>query len=66
MALFAFAIGRALDNSQYSGMGALLVPNGFSFALAFGVGLFLAAASGVVPALGLSRRSIVQLPRETG
>lgn len=66
MLLFAKGIGKALDNSQYAGMGAWLVPDVLSFVLALGLGLVLAAASGVVPALGLSRRSIVHLLREPG
>lgn len=66
MALFARVVGQALDNSQYSGMGALLVPDATSFFLALATGLLLASLSGVIPALGLSRRSIVQLLRETG
>lgn len=65
MAAFAHLVGKALDSSQYSGMGALLVPDATAYLLALALGLVLAAASGVVPALGLSRRSIVQLLRET-
>lgn len=65
MLAFAAGISRALDQTQYAGLGALLAPSAATFVLALGVGLFLAAASGVVPALGLSRRSIVSLLRET-
>jgi putative ABC transport system permease protein len=66
MLVFAKGIAAALDSSQWAGMGAFLVPDVLTFVLALGLGLFLAAASGIVPALGLSRRSIIQLLRDAG
>jgi putative ABC transport system permease protein len=65
MYAFARVIGAALAETPLSWMGALLAPNLATLLLAFALSLAIALGAGVVPALGLSRRSIVQLLRES-
>lgn len=65
MVLFSRTIGSALDGTQYAGLGSLLAPEPADFLLLLGLSLLLAAGAGLVPAFGLSRRSIVDLLRET-
>lgn len=62
---FCTTIGAAVDKTQYAGLGALLVPSASVLLIAFGTSTLLAALAGVVPALGLTRRSITDLLRET-
>lgn len=63
--LFAMLVGKALDNTQLAGVSGLLqvTPEAVGLALALSGGLAVTAA--VVPAVGLTRRSIVQLIRES-
>lgn len=57
-------VTAALDKTQLAGMGGLLVPDAGSILVAVAASGLLAVMAGVVPALGLSRRSIVELIRE--
>jgi putative ABC transport system permease protein len=64
--MFAFGklVGDALDRTQYAGIGALLVPGTRDILVASALSCALALAAGVVPALGISRRPIVDLLRD--
>jgi ABC-type antimicrobial peptide transport system permease subunit len=57
-------VTAALDKTQLAGMGGLLVPDARSIFVAVAASGLLAVAAGVVPALGISRKSIVELIRE--
>lgn len=65
MLVFSRTMGAALDGTQYAGLGSLLVPTLPIFLLLLGCSLALALVAGLVPAIGLSRRSIVELLRES-
>ncbi len=61
---FGHYAGVALDKTQMAGISGLLVPDVGSILGAVAVSAVLAIAAGVVPAIGLSRRSIAELIRE--
>jgi putative ABC transport system permease protein len=65
MVAFGRLLGAAMADTQLSWLGAILQPNPFTLSLAIGVSLAIALGAGIVPALGLARRSIVQLLRES-
>ena len=64
--IFAFGkiLGAALDKTQMAGMGEMLAPDAGSILVAVVISTVLAVTAGIVPAIGLSRRSIVELIRE--
>lgn len=64
MAVFGQLVGKALDKTQFAGMGALLKPDVMSAVLVGGLSGVLALVSALAPAFNLSRRPIVQLMRE--
>jgi putative ABC transport system permease protein len=65
MMAFGKLLGAAMADTQMSWLGALLEPTFATLVLAGVVSLAIALGAGVVPALGLARRSIVQLLRES-
>jgi len=64
MMIFAKLIGMALAGTMYEGIAVLVKPDAPSALFAFTTAIVLAVLAGVIPAFGLSRRSIVQLLRE--
>lgn len=64
MASFAHVVGAALDKTQYSGMGSLLVPDVTALFFVAVTSIVLSVAAGAVPALNLARRPIAALLRE--
>ncbi len=65
MVAFAHFVGAALDETQYAGIGGLLVPDAAALLMATAVSILLAVLSGLAPALNLARRPIAALLRET-
>lgn len=64
MNLFARLVERAIGDTQWAGIGALLKADTTMVAVVASLSLLVAVASSLVPALNLSRRSIVSLMRE--
>jgi ABC-type antimicrobial peptide transport system permease subunit len=64
MNLFARLIGKALIDTQWAGIGALLRADATMVAVVASLSLLVAVASSLIPALNLSRRPIVSLMRE--
>jgi putative ABC transport system permease protein len=64
MALFSRAIGSALEDTQLNWLAAAITPTTATLTMALALSIGISVAAGVVPALGLARRSIVQLLRE--
>jgi len=64
MNLFAFFVGKALIETQWAGIGALLRADLEMISAVTGLSLLVAVASSLVPAFNLSRRPIVSLLRE--
>lgn len=64
MNLFAFLVGKALIETQWAGIGALLRADLEMIFAVTALSLLVAVASSLVPALNLSRRPIVSLLRE--
>ncbi len=65
MNLFAYLVGRALIDTQWAGIGALLSAAPEMIFAVTGLSLLVAVASSLVPAFNLSRRSVVSLAQET-
>ncbi|MEO6327237.1 MAG: FtsX-like permease family protein, partial [Thermoanaerobaculia bacterium] len=65
MSAFAIAVRRAMQGTQLAPIGSLIVPTASILLLLLASSLLLATVAGLVPAIGLSRRSIVELLRET-
>jgi hypothetical protein len=65
MTLFARIIEKALIETQWAGIGALLQADVTMIAVVASLSLLVAVASSLVPAFNLSRRPIVSLARET-
>ena len=64
MFLFAKFVAAAVDKTQMAGLGGLLVPTPAHLLFVLIFSAVLSFGGAVIPALGLSRRSIVQLLRE--
>ncbi|MGZ5428700.1 MAG: ABC transporter permease, partial [Thermoanaerobaculia bacterium] len=64
MNLFAFLVGKALIETQWAGIGALLSADPEMIFAVTGLSLLVAVASSLVPAFNLSHRPIVSLARE--
>jgi putative ABC transport system permease protein len=64
MFLFSKFVAAAVDKTQMAGLGGLLVPGPTQLLFVLIFSAVLSFGGAVVPALGLSRRSIVQLLRE--
>jgi putative ABC transport system permease protein len=64
MHLFAWLVGRALIDTQWAGIGALLSADATMVAVVASLSLLVAVASSLVPAINLSGRPIVSLARE--
>lgn len=65
--IFGFCkfVGDAINDTQFAGLGGLLKPGPETILASVAIAGVLAIAAGVVPALGLSRRPIVELLRAT-
>lgn len=64
MTLFARIVDRALIDTQWAGIGALLNADATMVSFVAGLSLLVAVASSLVPAINLSGRSVVTLTRE--
>lgn len=64
MRLFAFMIEKALADTQWGPIGALLVPDATMVAAVAGLAFLVAVAAALVPAINLSGRAVVSLARE--
>ncbi len=64
MSLFARLVERAISDSQFAGIGALLRADATMVAVVAGLSLFVAVLSSLVPAISLSGRPVVSLARE--
>jgi putative ABC transport system permease protein len=64
MHLFARLVERAIDDTQWAGIGALLQADATMVAAVTSLSFFVAVASSLVPAVNLSRRPMVSLLRE--
>ncbi len=64
MNLFALLVGKALIETQWAGIGALLTADATMITVVAGLSLLVAIASSLIPAFNLSRRPIVSLARE--
>ncbi len=62
--VFGKVVGTLLDQTQLAGISGLLVVTPQAIGTAVATSGFLAVAAAIVPALGLTRRSIVSLLRE--
>lgn len=62
---FCKIVGSAIDETQFAGLGGLLVPGPETILASVVIAGVLAVGAGVVPAVGLSRRPIVELLRAT-
>jgi len=65
MRLFAVLIERALVDTQFAPIGALLVPDLGMTGAVFGLSFLVAVVSSLVPAINLSGRPVVTLAGET-
>ena len=65
MTLFARLIEKALIETQWAGIGAMLNTDATMVATVAGLSLLVAVASSLVPAINLSSRPVVTLARET-
>ena len=65
MVAFSKVIGKGLETTKLSCLGAALEPSPATVTLALVVSLAIALLAGVFPAVSLARRSIVQLLRES-
>jgi len=66
MALFARLIEKALVETQWAGIGAMLNTDATMVAAVAGLSLLVAVLSSLVPAINLSGRPVVTLAREAG
>jgi len=64
MNLFARLVERAITDTQWAGIGALLRADAAMVAVVAGLSLLVAVASSLVPAINLSGQPIVSLARE--
>ncbi len=64
MRLFAFLIGRALVDTQFAPIGALLAPDASMILAVAGLSFAVAVGASLVPAINLSGRPVVSLARE--
>ena len=64
MNLFAYLVGRALLDTQFAGIGALLRTDAEMISVIAALSLLVAVASSLVPAINLARRPVVSLARE--
>lgn len=62
-ALLGAITAKAMQGTQMSALGALLQPNASDSAMTLLIAMGVALAAGVIPALGLSRRPVVELLR---
>jgi putative ABC transport system permease protein len=62
---FCRLVASLIDDTILGGLGGLLILNGGTVVLSIVIAAGLAVAAGVIPALGLSRRPIVELLRVT-
>jgi putative ABC transport system permease protein len=65
MHLFARLVERAISDSQWAGIGALLTADAPMLAVVASLSFLVAVASSLVPAINLSGRPIVSLAQET-
>jgi putative ABC transport system permease protein len=65
MRLFALLIERALVDTQFAPIGALLIPDLEMTSAVFGLSFLVAVLSSLVPAINLSGRPVVSLAGET-
>ncbi len=61
---FAMLLGVGLTGTMYEPLAGLVTPDAMAVVIAFVVSITLAVVSGLLPALDLTRRPIVQLLRE--
>ena len=64
MNLFAYLVGKALIDTQWAGIGALLRADAEMVSVIAALSLLVAVASSLVPAINLARRPVVSLARE--
>ncbi len=64
MNLFALLVGKALIDTQWAGIGALLRADAEMISVIAALSLLVAVASSLVPAINLARRPVVSLARE--
>jgi len=64
MNLFARIVEKAISDTQWAGIGALLQTDAMMVAVVASLSLLVAVASSLVPAVNLSRRPMVSLLRE--
>ena len=64
MNLFARLVERALIETQWAGIGALLSADATMVAVVASLSLLVAVLSSLVPAINLSGRPVVSLARE--
>lgn len=63
--LFGKFVGAALDETQFAGIGGLLVPTPLTVLVAVAASSLLGLAAGVLPAIGLVRRPLADVLRDT-
>jgi hypothetical protein len=64
MHLFAWLVGKALIDTQWAGIGALLSADATMVAVVAGLSFLVAVAASLIPAINLSGRPVVSLARE--